>query len=154
MRLAKSFGNDALQRLYRKNCAHFVPRIASCIFNLSTAENGFRTLKGTLGLRPNFHQKEKRVDGHVFITILAYQLLRHILAKLDHEGDNRSWETIRRILKTHAYTTMIIPEVDGDIHRIRKAGNPDESQKAIYNVLGVNWNKLPTWHVHITPAKK
>jgi transposase len=120
---------------------------------LTTAENGFRTLKGNLGLRPNFHQKEKRVDGHVFITVLAYQLLRHIMAKLEHEGDNRSWETIRRILKTHAYTTMIIPEIEGDIHRIRKAGNPDETHKAIYNVLGVNWNKLPTWHVRITPQK-
>lgn len=120
---------------------------------LTTAENGFRVLKGSLGLRPNFHQKEGRVDGHVFITVLAYQLLRHILAKLEHESDNRSWETIRRILKTHAYTTMIIPEIGGDIHRIRKAGTPDETQKAIYNVLGVNWNKLPTWHIRITPAK-
>jgi len=120
--------------------------------SLTTAENGFRILKGNLGLRPNFHQVEGRVDGHVFITVLAYQLLRHITAKLEHEGDTRSWETIRRILKTHAYTTMILPEIAGDVHRIRKAGNPDEAQKAIYSTLGVNWKKLPTWHVNI-PVK-
>jgi len=121
---------------------------------LTTAENGFRTLKANLGLRPNFHQKEKRVDGHVFITILAYHLLRHIQVKLEHEGDTRSWETIKRVLKTHAYTTIVIPEIGGGIHRIRKAGTPDERQKVIYNTLGINWKKLPAWHVHITkPAK-
>jgi len=121
---------------------------------LTKAENGFRVLKGNLGLRPNFHQKEGRVDGHVFITVLAYQLLTHILAKLEREGDFRCWETIRRILKTHAYTTMIIPEIGGKVHRIRKAGNPDESQKAIYNSLGINWRKLPKWHVCITPKSE
>jgi len=121
---------------------------------LTKAENGFRVLKGNLGLRPNFHQKEGRVDGHVFITVLAYQLLRHIMSKLEHEGDTRSWETIRRILKTHAYTTIIVPELGGKIHRIRKAGNPDESQKSIYSTLGVNWTKLPKWHVCINPRSE
>ena len=31
---------------------------------LSKAEDGFRTLKGDLGLRPNYHQREQRVEGH------------------------------------------------------------------------------------------
>ncbi len=35
---------------------------------LLEAERGFRLLKGTLGLRPNFHRLEQRVDGHIFIT--------------------------------------------------------------------------------------
>ncbi len=39
---------------------------------LVLAEEGFRLLKTDLGLRPNFHQIEDRVDGHIFITVLAY----------------------------------------------------------------------------------
>jgi hypothetical protein len=30
----------------------------------------FRTLKSELGLRPVFHQKEDRTEGHLFITVL------------------------------------------------------------------------------------
>ncbi|MDE0861918.1 MAG: hypothetical protein OSA93_17305 [Akkermansiaceae bacterium] len=39
---------------------------------LLRAEAGFKMLKSALGLRPNFHQIEKHVEGHIFIRILAY----------------------------------------------------------------------------------
>ena len=45
---------------------------------LTHVENAFRNLKSNLGLRPNRHHKEQRVDGHIFITILAYHLLHAI----------------------------------------------------------------------------
>jgi transposase len=45
---------------------------------LTRIENAFRDLKSYLGLRPNHHQKEQRVDGHIFISILAYHLLHSI----------------------------------------------------------------------------
>ncbi len=34
---------------------------------LTRVEDAFRDLKSNLGLRPNYHQKESRVDGHIFI---------------------------------------------------------------------------------------
>jgi len=76
---------------------------------LTMAEEGFRCLKSNLGLRPIFHHNEDRVDGHILITILAYHLLQFILYSLRLQGDNRSWETIKRVLSTHCYTTMILP---------------------------------------------
>jgi hypothetical protein len=39
---------------------------------LTDLEAVFRSLKSELGLRPVFHHKESRVDGHLFITVLAY----------------------------------------------------------------------------------
>ncbi len=36
---------------------------------LLKAEAGFSQLKGTLGLRPNFHQLEDRVDGHMLMPL-------------------------------------------------------------------------------------
>jgi len=110
---------------------------------LLKAENGFRALKSDLGLRPNFHQVTRRVNGHVFICILAYQLLRFIEQKLESVGDNRTWATIRRVLRTHCYTTIKLPTKDGKIYRIRKAGDPEECQKAIYRALGIDWKSLP-----------
>lgn len=111
--------------------------------SLTQAEEGFKALKTNLGLRPNPHQKEARVDAHVFICVLAYHLLRNILWALQQKGDHRNWETLKRILRTHCYTTILLPTRNGQTHRIRKAGQPEECQKAIYRTLGIAWDRLP-----------
>lgn len=110
---------------------------------LSKAEDGFRSLKGDLGLRPNYHQVERRVEGHIWITILAYHLLCWIQATLGGCGDTRRWGTLRRVLQTHCYTTIVVPTKGGKTYRLRKAGEPEELQKAIYQKLKVNWEGLP-----------
>jgi len=111
--------------------------------SLTHAEDGFKALKTDLGLRPNPHQKEARVDGHVFICVLAYHLLRNILWTMEQKGDLRSWETLKRVLRTHCYTTILLPTHTGQTHRIRKAGQPEECQKAIYRKLDIEWCGLP-----------
>lgn len=111
--------------------------------SLTQAEEGFKALKTDLGLRPNPHQKEERVDAHVFICVLAYHLLRTILWTLEQKGDHRNWETLKRVLRTHCYTTILLPTRSGQTHRIRKAGQPEECQKAIYRNLGIAWDGLP-----------
>jgi len=59
---------------------------------LLRAEEG--ALKGALGLWPNFHQLEGRVEGHVFISVLAYHLLCWIGHRLTQRGDTRDWQTL------------------------------------------------------------
>jgi transposase len=111
---------------------------------LTRAEEGFQALKRDLGLRPNRHHKEDRVDGHIFISVLAYQLMCYISRRLEETGDQRDWDTIRRILRTHCYTTIILPTKSGAVYRIRKAAEPEECQKEIYTSLGIDWKNLPT----------
>jgi len=111
--------------------------------SLTQAEDGFKALKTDLGLRPNPHQKEARVEAHVFICVLAYHLLRNILWTLEQKEDHRNWETLKRVLRTHCYTTILLPVRSGQTHRIRKAGQPEECQKAIYRNLGIAWDGLP-----------
>ena len=116
---------------------------------LSKAESGFRVLKSECGLRPNYHQLEHRVDAHIFISILAYQIQRFILYKLEISGDHRVWSTLRRVLQTHCYSTMIIPTTQGATYRIRKPGKPEECQRQIYNQLGVQLEHLPKTKIMI-----
>jgi hypothetical protein len=54
-------------------------------------------LKGSLGLRPTFHQPEHRVEGRTFINILACHLLNWIKIRMEESGDHRDWKTIRRL---------------------------------------------------------
>ena len=128
------------------------PELWSLYMGLTKAEEGFRALKSSLGLRPNYHQIEDRVEGHVFLTVLAYHLLRWVLHTLEEARENRSWETLRTILQTHCYTTILLPTRSGQTYRIRKAGQPEECQKAIYRALGIQWDKLPQARV-VVPTK-
>lgn len=41
---------------------------------LTEIEEVFRNLKGDLGIRPIFHQKDERIEAHIFIAFLAYCL--------------------------------------------------------------------------------
>ena len=122
--------------------------------SLTQAEEGFKALKTDLGLRPNPHHKEERVDAHVFICVLAYHLLRNILWTLEQKGDRRNWDTLKRVLRTHCYTTILLPTRNGQTHRIRKAGYPEECQKAIYRNLGIAWDRLPCNRSVVGPASK
>ena len=110
---------------------------------LTRAEKGFRNLKSDLGLRPNRHQKEERADGHIFITILAYHLLHSIEHTLRENGTNTCWDTIKRVLVTHTYSTIFLPTVKGPVINLRKAGIPEGVHVDIYNKLKIDFDNLP-----------
>lgn len=129
------------------------PELWQLYMTLCRAEDGFRTVKSDLGLRPAFHQVEHRVDAHVFITVLAYQILRFILYTLESSGDTRSWYTLRHVLSTHCYATVDLPLQDGTVHRIRKPGRPEACQWDIYRKLGINtMSGLPESHAVLPDA--
>ena len=109
---------------------------------LLKAEAGFKTLKGALGLRPNYHQLEDRVDGHIFISVLAYHLLSWVQHHLERSGDLREWKTIRRLLSTHSLVSTRLKLEDGRIITIRKASVPDAEQALVYKELGIDWKAM------------
>lgn len=111
---------------------------------LLQAEEGFACLKGTLGLRPNFHQLGHRVEAHIFISVLAYHLLTWIRETLRAHGDYRDWKTLRRMLSTHSLVTTVLPLKDARVLRIRKASLPDPEQALIYQNLGIQWKNAFT----------
>ena len=110
---------------------------------LTRVEDAFRYMKSDLGLRPFHHQLERRCRAHIWITILAYHLLRWIEYSLQLVGYSCTWRTLRRKLQTHCYVTLIIPTRNGTVHQPRKPGRPNEVQRLIYTLLGIDWKALP-----------
>ena len=120
---------------------------------LTRAEEGFKVLKSDLGMRPNYHQLEERVDTHIFVTVLAFQLLCYIRKMLESIGDNRQWDTIRQILRTHCYATIILPTSNGSARHIRKPGIPEACQHKIYDLFNINPGKLPIRKITVETKK-
>jgi len=103
-------------------------------------ERAFRSMKSSLGLRPDFHQVEHRVDAHMFISVLAYHILHSIEFMLRQKGDHRSWATIRDILSTHQRLTIEYDvKEQGQVHRhhLRLCSVAEPEHKQIYERLGL-----------------
>ena len=117
------------------------PELWKLYMTLLRAEEGFCALKGALGLRPNFHQLEDRVEGHIFISVLAYHLLCWVGHRLAQSGDVRDWQTVRRLLRTHSVVTTRLPLEDGRVIEVRKPSRPDAEQALVYQHLGIDWKQ-------------
>ena len=102
---------------------------------LTDIEDAFRSMKSELGMRPVYHQKEHRSDGHLFITVLAYHILHTLRVTLRRQGINDSWTTIRKRLSTQVRITTTMKRDDGKIIHIRKATQPELFHKTIYDAL-------------------
>ncbi len=104
---------------------------------LTRAESAFRAMKSPLSEQPIFHQLEHRVQGHIFLCILAYHLLIAIEKTLKDKGVCSSWETVREVLTTHQIVTVVLPTSNGKTLRIRRCTKPEPSHLDIYNALGL-----------------
>ena len=107
---------------------------------LTEVEAAFRCMKSELGLRPVHHQLEHRVDGHLFITLLAYHVIHCIRFRLKRHGINESWTTIRERLSTQVRLTTSMNRKDGKLIHIRKSSEANAFQRKIYKVLGLPLN--------------
>ncbi len=107
---------------------------------LTDLEAVFRSLKSELGMRPVYHQTTMRVEGHLWITLLAYHLVHHIRLRLKAAGIHDSWDTLRQRMRSHMRVTTTMRTKDNKTLHIRKAARPEPWQQAIYQVLDLPHN--------------
>lgn len=106
--------------------------------SIRTVEDAFRFMKSSLGLRPIYHQKEHRVDGHLWITILAYHLIRSCLYQLNQQGLYYHWPTIRNRMANRMRVTMCAKTQGGQTIYHRSTTKAEALQREIYQALGMN----------------
>jgi len=104
---------------------------------LTQIEESFRVLKSELGLRPVRHHKDPRMEGHLFISILAYHLLACVLRELRQNGISYRWETIRKKLSTQTRVTASLTNDKGERIHIRQTTDPEPFHFEIYRALGL-----------------
>ena len=106
--------------------------------SLTDVEATFRSLKSELGLRPIFHHTQKRSDGHLFITVIAYQLVQTIRRRLAENGQHESWAGLRTALEGQQRVTATFWRKDGRTLHLRKATRAEPRQLEIYRALGAD----------------
>jgi len=112
-------------------------RIYSMLTNLEAV---FRSLKTDLGLRPVYHQIERRVEGHLFISLIAYCVVHTMRTRLKPLGIADSWDTIRKTLSNQVRLTVTMQRRDNKTLHVRKASRPGPAQQKICDALRLTPN--------------
>lgn len=115
---------------------------------LTQVEAAFKDLKDDLSLRPIFHQLERRVEAHIFVSFLAYCLHVHLRACLKPLAPGL---TPRSVLEKFAAVQMLdvhFPTSDGRELVFCRYTQPEKDQKMLLAQLG--WELPPQSPPRIT----
>ena len=104
---------------------------------LTEAEAAFRIQKSDLAIRPIWHQREDRVQAHIFVCFLAYVLWKTLEQWQQRAGLGHSPRTILEELRRVQSTDVVLPTHDGRDLRLRCVVRADPAQARLLDRLGL-----------------
>jgi len=123
----------------RSNIADWSPEeLWRTYIQLTEAEAAFRIQKSDLAIRPIWHQREDRVQAHIFVCFLAYVLWKTLEQWQQRAGLGRSPRTILDELRRIQSTDVVLPTHDGRDLRLRCVVRPDPAQARLLDRLGLD----------------
>ena len=114
---------------------------------LTELESVFRSLKTDLGLRPVFHQIDRRVEGHLFISVLAYHFVHTLRLQLKASGIDDSWQTLRETMAVQQRVSATLLRRDSRAVHVRKATRAEPQHQKINEILHLTPNPGGTQRV-------
>jgi transposase len=102
---------------------------------LTQIEEAFKNLKGDLSVRPIYHQKDERIEAHIFIAFLAYCLHVTLGRRLHALAPGL---TARAALAKFATISMIdvhLPTTDGRRLELARYTQPDRETQILLEKL-------------------
>ena len=95
---------------------------------LHRIEQGFRTIKSVLRIRPMYHHADHRIISHVKLCVLAYFIVRYVEVKT-----GQSWEQISRLFR-QLHVVELITEAGSVFRRSELL----KEQKAVLKALNIS----------------
>jgi len=118
--------------LLRSNLAHQSPaELWQLYIQLTEVEQAFKELKSDLAIRPIWHQKDERIEAHIFVAFLAYCLQVSLKARLKAHAPGL---TPRSVLEKLAGIQMVdvhLPTTDGRQLTLSRYSEPDADQRLL-----------------------
>jgi len=122
---------------------------------LTQIESVFRSLKSELGIRPIYHQLERRADAHVMIAFLAYCLQVTLKNHLLIRAPGLTPVAVLEKLATIQMVEVWIPMVDGRWLVMPRHTQPEKDLQALLDHLKIDLPSQPPPRIkapHVTAA--
>ena len=118
-------------------------RLWGFYLQLVHVEEAFRTLKGDLALRPIFHQKEARIEAHIFLAFLAYCLQVTLTQRLQPHASGLTPRSVLDQLKALQMLDVRVPTTDGRWLHMARVTQPDKTQQVLLAQLDLQLPAQP-----------
>jgi len=123
--------------LLRTNLTESDPaKVWEFYLQLVQVEAAFKNLKGDLAIRPIYHQRQDRIEAHIFVAFLAYCLHVTLQAKLRGKAPGL---TPRAVLEKFTAMQMLdvhFPTTDGRELIFTRYTQPDKEHQILLEQLG------------------
>jgi hypothetical protein len=110
---------------------------------LTQIEAAFKTLKSELGLRPIYHQVEKRVEAHIFVAFLAYALAVTLKQRLEALAPGLTPRAVLEKLGTIQMLDVCFPTTDGRWLIMPRYTQPEPEQQLLLHRLHLSLPPQP-----------
>lgn len=110
---------------------------------LTEAENAFRQWKSPLELRPVYHQRGERVEGHILVCFLALVLRRCLGLWMESRGLGNSPGKMLEEMRTIQSMDVVLLTRGGQEVRLRVVGTPEERVRELVWALGLRLPNRP-----------
>ena len=114
-----------------------VETVLRTYWRITDIEATFKSLKSELGLRPIWHQLDRRIAAHLLIAVLAYHAVHLIRTRLAAQGIHACWASIRESMRTWVRITTRLRQTDGTLIVNRQDTRPAAEVAHISSVAGV-----------------
>lgn len=105
-------------------------------YNLTReVEAVFRCLKTDLNIRPIYHQKDAYIEPHIWLGILAYQVVNYIRRTLKQSDINYSWTRIVQKMNTIQSSTITLNNDQNQKLYAKLCTRPTKDQEKIFDAL-------------------
>jgi transposase len=98
-------------------------------------ESVFLCLKTDLNIRPIYHQKDEFIEPHIWLGILAYQVVNYIRTALKQNNINYSWTTIVEKMSSMQSSIISLNNKQNKKIYIKLCTRPNTDQKKIFDSL-------------------
>jgi transposase len=102
---------------------------------LTHVEEAFKNLKGDLGLRPFYHQKQRRIEAHIFIAFLAYCLHVSLGRRLKDLAPGLTPRSVLEKFKAMQMLDVHLPTTDGREVVLTRYTQPEPDQQMLLEKL-------------------
>ena len=128
--------------LLRTNLAHSDPgQLWEQYLLLTEIEGAFKSLKDDLSLRPIYHQKQDRIEAHIFVAYLAYCLQVTLKGQLRQVAGGLTPRTVLdKFASIHMMNVIFPTQEEGKELVFRRYTQPEKDHQILLDQLG--W-KLP-----------
>jgi transposase len=124
--------------LLRTNLTQTDPKLLwQYYLQLVAVEEAFKNLKDDLQIRPIFHQKEERIEAHIFVAYLAYCLQVTLQAKLRQSAGGLTSRSLLEKFATIQMMDVYFPtEQPGRELLFRRYTQPEKDHQMLLAQLG------------------